>query len=97
MNKDPNVEKQIEELARSFCGLSAKLKCSECSYECYQKEYARKAFEAGYRKTSEVAREIFAEIETSLLMPVFKGSEVYCAIREEDYLHYKKKYTEDGG
>ena len=50
MIKDPNDEKQIEELARSFCGLSATLKCSECSYECFQKEYARKAFEAGYRR-----------------------------------------------
>ena len=45
-----NEEKQIEELARSFCGFSNTLKCSECSYECYQKEYARKAFEAGYRR-----------------------------------------------
>jgi hypothetical protein len=56
-------DNQIEELARSFCGLSAKLKCSECSYECFQKEYARKAIEAGYLKASDVASEIFAEIE----------------------------------
>ncbi len=63
MNKDHNIEKQIEEMARSFCGLSATLKCSECSYECFQKEYARKAFEAGYRKASDVAREIFSIID----------------------------------
>jgi hypothetical protein len=67
MNKNPNVEKQIEELARSFCGFSKTLKCSECSYECHQKEYARKAFEAGYRLASDVAREIFGEIEELII------------------------------
>lgn len=43
---------------------------------------------------SEVAMEIFAEIETSLMIESFHGSCVYYAIRAEDYLHYKKKYTE---
>ena len=43
---------------------------------------------------AEVAREIFEEIETSLQIMSFHGSEVYYAIRAEDYLHYKKKYTE---
>ena len=49
---------------------------------------------AGYRKASEVAREIFEEIETSLVIGSAIGSEVYYAIRAEDYIHYKKKYTE---
>ena len=43
---------------------------------------------------AEVAREIFEEIETSLMIESFHGSDVYYAIRAEDYLHYKKKYTE---
>jgi hypothetical protein len=43
---------------------------------------------------AEVAREIFEEIETSLQIMSFHGSEVYYAIRAEDYLHYKKKYAE---
>lgn len=42
-----------------------------------------------------VAREIFEEIETSLQIMSFHGSEVYYAIRAEDYLHYKNKYTEE--
>ena len=44
---------------------------------------------------SEVAMEIFEEIETSLMIESFHGSDVYYAIRAEDYLHYKKKYTEE--
>ena len=43
---------------------------------------------------SEVAREIFAEIETSLMIESFHGGDVYYAIQAEDYLHYKKKYEE---
>ena len=94
MNKDPNVEKQIEELARSFCGFSATLKCSECSYECHQKEYARKAFEAGYRLASEVAEKIFAEVEKA-----FGGANMLwlhsCPGEYEAYVELKKKYTEE--
>ena len=105
MNKDPNVEKQIEELARSFCGLSKTLKCSECSYECYQKEYARKAFEAGYRLASEVAEKIFEEIERVLAIHFCsclpKGATEHYDYYEGDLgnaiAELKKKYTEDSG
>ena len=101
MNKDPNVEKQIEELARSFCGLSKTLKCSECSYECYQKEYARKAFEAGYRKASEVAREIIQDI-VNPIWRAYQNSEsettslLAAFICECITTKIKKKYTELG-
>jgi hypothetical protein len=89
MNKDPNVKKQIEEMARSFCGFSKTLKCSECSYECYQKEYARKAIEAGYRKSSDVAREIFAEIEDGVKAAVsalqFENNPIHRQVKHETY------------
>ena len=62
-------DKQIEEMAKilaSDCG-----DCSKC--DCYHKEidgtdacyfkYAEMIYNAGYRKASEVAREIFEEIE----------------------------------
>lgn len=49
----------------------------------------------GYCKASEVARDIFAEIETSLVIGGFVNGEKYIAIREDDYNHYKKKYTEE--
>lgn len=59
------------------------------------KHIAEHIYNAGYRKTEDVAEEIFAEIETSLQIENFTGGEVYYAIRAEDYLTYKKKYTEE--
>lgn len=48
----------------------------------------------GYRKSRDVAEEIFEEIETSLHYKLING-EIHLIIREEDYNEYKKKYTED--
>ena len=45
-----STEKQIEELARAMCRLSGNLKCSECSEHCFFKDYAKKAFNSGWRK-----------------------------------------------
>jgi hypothetical protein len=57
------MNKQIEEMAAEVMG-----GCEECSkcplaFDCKAYEYATKFYNAGYRKASEVAREIFAEIE----------------------------------
>ena len=56
-------KKQIEEMARAMCPFSKNTLCRECSDECFYKDYAERAYNAGYRKTSEVAREIFEEID----------------------------------
>ena len=48
------------------------------------------------KSKAEVTREIFAEIETSLVIGGFVNGEKYIAIREDDYNHYKKKYTGEG-
>ena len=63
--------------------------------EDYAEEKAKAIAEHEQYIKTEYAREIFAEIETSLSIGNFKGSEVVYAIRAEDYLHYKKKYTEE--
>ena len=52
-------------------------------------------YNAEYRKASEVAEEIFAEMETSFVIGGFVDGKKYIAIREDDYNHYKKKFTED--
>lgn len=85
-----NSEKQIEEMAKVLKGMD---RLDEAKFGFYE-SYARAIYNAGYRKTSDLAEEIFAEIETSLMIESFHGGEVYYAIRAEDYLHYKKKYTE---
>ena len=51
--------------------------------------------ENGWRKATDVAAEIFAEIETSLFYKPING-EIHFAIRESDYKEYKQKYTGEG-
>jgi DNA-directed RNA polymerase subunit F len=55
-------DKQIEEMAKAVCHLDRT--CDECmtSFECKAMMYAKRFYNAGYRKASEVAEEIFAEI-----------------------------------
>lgn len=57
-------EKQIEEMARIICGLCTKEGClcdgGYCNFNCHDYERAKRLYNAGYRKQSEVAREIFA-------------------------------------
>ena len=98
MNKD----KQIEEMA-SIIGdckstpdeiCDKHLKCADCK--------ASRCYNAGYRKASEVAREIFAEIENKLqanMSGEFRGDSVewfdYFELHlAEDIAELKKKYTE---
>ena len=59
MNKD----KQIEDMAKALCWDGAD--CNRCAdlLPCDKKFYAKRAVERGYRKSAEVAREIFEEIE----------------------------------
>lgn len=61
-------EKQIEEMARTMCG-GANDDCIECNTHCGICEFWTEAsilYNAGYRKASDVAREIFAEIEQEI-------------------------------
>lgn len=92
-------EKQIEEMAKSICHAPycerRKNGCT-CDMYCKASIYAERAIDAGYRKATDVAAEIFAEIETSLVIGGFVNGEKYIAIREDDYNHYKKKYTGEG-
>jgi hypothetical protein len=56
-------EKQIEEMAKIFCGM--KNGCDGCMWDkvhCYERNDAKDLYNAGYRKASDVAREIFEEI-----------------------------------
>lgn len=86
-----NKEKQIEEMAKDFCAVG--IPCEECHLyknRCHAKKYATRAYTAGYRKASEVAREIFEEIEYLIWQnDTHPASELTEALAE-----LKKKYTE---
>lgn len=63
-------QKQIEEMAWKLCDIpkhpSIK-SCEQCGNKgCHAKYYAKRAIDNGYRKASDVAEEIFAEIEAEI-------------------------------
>ena len=84
-------EKQIEEMAKTVCHLDRT--CDQCmsSFECKAMVYAKRFYEAGYRKASEVAREIFEEIEKVVNYALCVDITDWSAYNE-----LKKKYTEEG-
>ena len=92
-----NRDKQIEEMARDLC------ECYNCDGTCYQDdkpcdlkcdEYtnAQYLYEKGYRKASDVAREIFEEIEKIRAKEILR-----CEIlRENESDLSERKYWEGG-
>ena len=96
-------EKQIEEMARVLCGMASS--CNKCMFNsetCYEYKDAEEIYNAGYRKQSEVAKDILAEVERIILENtyphfmtdgkpciIWKPKEGYDALAE-----LKKKYTE---
>ena len=87
-------EKQIEEMAKDLRTLD----CLQYNPK-YSIEYQRAMglYALGYRKTSEVAREIFAEIEACKWSETQYGDQMLCfEINSEKYAILKKKYTEEG-
>jgi DNA-directed RNA polymerase subunit F len=79
-------EKQIDEMAKTVCHLDRT--CDECmtSFECKAMMYAKRFYNAGYRKASEVAEDIIRILRAAGI-----NEHRYPVIAE-----IKKKYTEDG-
>ena len=89
------VDKQIEEMAVEL-GVYAckKTPCKHCAvdYDCIWLEQATRLYNAGYRKASDVAREIFEEIERCFM---YDGKYIG-HISQRTFVELKKKYTEGG-
>ena len=97
------AEKQIAEMAVKCCTRNPQAhtaeECLQCEFKngmCDIYKLAKTLYKEDYRKASEVAREIFAEIETSLKFRFIEG-ETHLTIRKTDYDTYKKKYESEGG
>ena len=92
-------EEQIEEIYRILLDGCNGLDCYECEGNdkkdgCLHYHNANAIYDAGYRKTSEVAEEIFAEIEKILVRPESPTALFYhCS--KHSYAELKKKYTEE--
>lgn len=92
-------QEYIEEMAKILC--SDYGDCKKCSLSnpesenpCMVYDDCERLYNAGYRKQSDVAKEIFEEIE-QLFTDVKDGYEVYHTIETEYYCELKKKYTEE--
>ena len=88
-------EKQIEEMARSLCLLKQD-SCDNCDMKesCLMRNCAKCFYTAGYRKASEVAREIIvAADETINTICIMTGIEIVAVGGK--YLELRKKYTEE--
>ena len=86
-------EKQIEEMAKDLRTLD----CLQYSPK-YSIEYQRAMglYALGYRKVSEVAREIFAEIESCKWSETQYGTQILCfEINSAKYAELKKKYESE--
>ena len=83
-------DKLIDEMARDMCWEGAD--CSKCEglLTCDKNYYAPRLVDKGYRKASDVAREIFEEIESCMVINQYKEFKILV----DSYLTIKKKYTE---
>lgn len=89
-------DKQIEEMAKAICSeYDCVIPCRRCDYyeyaNCRDVKSAAKLYDAGYRKASDVAEEIFEEIERSIFRLETPYQTLHC-IPDGLIAELKKKY-----
>ena len=96
-------DKQIEEMAKILCDNYSMGECMVDTFDCLEghcekRERIEALYNAGYRKTSEVAREVFEEVHESIKAERFHhnnfGYLVYLEDIDRILAELKKKYTE---
>ena len=104
------MEKQIDEMAKDLCHTDTceiKKIGIPCNHRCKAHIYAARAIDKGYRKASEVAEEIFAEIEEGIKAAVsalqFENNPIHRSVKHETYSSMmrfiktiQEKHTEEG-
>ena len=102
MSRDKQIEEMTEHLVNiqhDFDDYCAK-PCRECDlggvFNCESYYRATELYDKGYRKASEVAREIFEEIEKLAFEVETYGHFYALEIGYGTFAELKKKYTEDG-
>ena len=97
-------DKQIDEMAKAICEHFVPHGCGRCP-DCFCEGDALKLYNVCYRKASDVAREIFEELETVLYKiakPIIRADGILETkimdgfhIRIEDYNAIRKKYESE--
>jgi hypothetical protein len=91
-----NRDKQIDEMAKVMCFQADSCTVKSCvQVNCEKTWLAENLYNAGYRKASEVAREIFEEIEKITMHNVTSSHGIWLmSMGEVAFAELKKKYTE---
>ena len=90
--------RQINDMARAMCFQRESCTAKSCiNVNCEKTWLAEALYNAGYRKASDVAREIFEEIESELLNDITDYHGCYSVWYQNKFAELKKKYTEGEG
>lgn len=95
--ENSKLEKQIDNMAKDLCHTETceiKKIGIPCNHRCKAHIYATRAVDKGYVKASEVAEEIFAEIEKNMVAIDDIDFNHFRAIGRRTFAELKKKYTE---
>ena len=84
-------DKQIEEMARVWCPFPNRNDCNKCNKGCYEISKSEMLYNAGYRKASEVVRDIFNDLNE--MWHKGRGFINYSDLVRLERLH-EQKYTE---
>jgi hypothetical protein len=86
------MNKQIEEMAKTLCEFDCV--CSDCSWhnECIVEDDAKKYYEAGYRKQSDVATDFFEEFEALIAQKDIPIT-ITALLETKEYADFKKKWA----
>ena len=87
-------KKQIEEMTETLCNIECKgMKCNVCDhYGCEYRMLAEALYTAGYRKATDVAEEIFGEIDTLIVRRMIPEIAWIDDRFITDFAELKKKY-----
>lgn len=89
-------KKEIEAMSELMCNNTSEDRMCNfktCS-DCETKQFARLLYDAGYRKQSDVANEIFEEIEKILVRPENTYGIVFYHCSKQSYDKLKNKYID---
>lgn len=91
IEKAMNLNKQVDDMARDLCGDDAD--CNKCAelMPCFSRHFSKRAVAKGYRKSTELAREIFEEVEKYNRPPLPECEPVY-VLRKRELDELKKKF-----
>ena len=91
MNRD-----NVSEMARVMCGKEKDCLLCPIQSPCLMRNCAELLNAEGYRKTEDVAREIFEEIDEYVIRGITVGGENLTLFNGKNYAELKKKYESEG-